>query len=902
MQRSSGCPCGMPFPKSRWTSKMQRPSHTRPPEWMLRLFRWYCHPDYVEDIEGDLLERFEGMQKEIGLKKAQRRFFIEVILLFRLSLIRPINRISSPIPYSMFKHNILISYRGFVNNKTAFCINLIGLSTGLACALLIYLWVSDELSVDAFHSADSRLYQVLRHLESGSEGIVTHDTNSDLLVPEMIKELPEIEYAVPVEFIRGELFLSVEEKKIKTTGQLVGEDFFKIFSYPLVQGDHNTVLSNMNSIVISQQLATAFFGTAEHVIGKTITLTADTYSSMDYAGSYLISGVFDLSEINSSQQFAFLLTNELLLSKADPSSIGWHSNSSRTYIRLREGVDIDEFNQKIHDFYWSKLYPLYGEEHPEWIGSMFVQPYSDRYLYNRYENGIQTGGRIDYVLLFSIIGLIVLFIACINFMNLSTARASKRLKEIGIKKVIGVSRQELMVQYISESLLLVMLSAVLSILFISILIPQFNVIMGKQLSLGWDPKLLGGMALIILFTGFLSGSYPAILLSGLSPQSIFKQGVKTSIRELLIRKGLVIIQFSVSIILIMLVLVISKQIDFIHSKNLGYNKDNVLVFQKEGTLIDKAETFLHEAKKIKGVLNGTMLGGRISEFNNSGWGFSWPGQEPGGDLIQFVHARVGYDYTETLDIEMVEGRSFSREFNQEESKIILNETALKVMQLDDPIGQTVRIRGKREIIGIVKDFHFKSLYEEIKPMFLIFQQDRTNTIALRIQQGKERESIEKLEDLYQQFNPGIPFEFEFLDQEYQQVYVAEQRVASLCKYFAIIAIIISCLGLFGLATFTAERRIKEIGIRKVLGASEWRIVSLLSRDFSKMVLMSILIAVPSSYLIVRYWLASFAYKIDLEWWLFALAALTALAIAWLTVGFQTFRAAKSDPVHSLRSE
>jgi len=801
----------------------------------------------------------------------------------------------------MFRHNLLLSFRNFKRYKSTFFINLIGLSTGLASALLIFLWVSDELSMDRFHELDSQLYQVLRNRIAGTEGIKTRETNSDLLVPALIEELGEIQYAVPVVHLPNAV-LALENKKIRANGKLAGKDFFKVFSFKLIQGDKDEALANKNSIVISKEMASNFFRKEEGIVGKSITLTDNAFGRTIYEDDYVISGVVDLSSNNSSMEFDFLLTNKLFLDRRDPGSIGWDSNSAQTYISINEDVDIDQFNVKINNFYQSKLEPLYGEKHPEWIGTMFLQRYSDRYLNNRYENGTEAGGRIDYVILFSTVALIILIIACINFMNLSTAQASRRLKEVGIKKVIGAARKTLVFQYMGESMILVFISSIFAVLFVLLLLPQYNLITGKQLAIGWDLNLIIGALVIILFTGFISGSYPAFFLSGLKPVEVLKAKLKTSFGEMLTRKGLVIFQFSISIILIVSVVVVTEQIDFVQSKNLGYTKDNILTFKKEGKLIENLETFLYEAKNTAGVINATVISGEVSYFNNSGGGFSWEGQAPGANRTQFTHARVGYDYVETLGIQMKEGRSFSREFNNEDSKIIFNEAAIRVMQIPDPIGKVVNFRGTREIIGVVKDFHFKSLYEEIKPMFLIYHPKSANTLITKVQSGTERETIARLEELYHQFNPGVPFEFKFLDDEYQALYISEQRVASLSRYFAGIAILISCLGLFGLAAFTAERRLKEIGIRKILGSSELGIVRLLSGDFSKMVLVAIVIALPASYFFARNWLDRFAYRIDLEWWFFVGAGLVAILISWFTVGVQTIKASRVNSLECLKDE
>jgi ABC-type antimicrobial peptide transport system permease subunit len=488
-------------------------------------------------------------------------------------------------------------------------------------------------------------------------------------------------------------------------------------------------------------------------------------------------------------------------------------------------------------------------------------------------------------------------------MNLSTARASRRLKEVGVKKAIGVLRKTLIVQHLGESMMMAMLALITGVVIVFLLLPKFNLITGKQLILGFDWNLLYGSLIITFFTGMISGGYPAFYLSGFRPVDVLKNKLSTSMGELWVRKGLVIFQFSISILLIVAVVIIYLQMNFVQSKNLGYKKDNVITFERQGKLNSSLESFLSEVKNINGVINASSVSGSVTNINSTSWGHTWEGQLPDVPEVEFFGVNVNYDFIETLSIEMIKGRSFSNDFGTEESKVILNETAVAAMQLADPIGKWIQLFGmKREIIGVVKDFHFQSMYEEIKPIFMTCNPTHTNTVIVKIQSEASVTTISKLKDLYHRHNPGVVFEFQFLDNEYQALYVAEQRVASLSKYFAVIAIVTSCLGLFGLAAFTAERRTKEIGIRKILGCSELRIIRMLSADFTGMVVIAIIIALPVSYFVAKYWLEGFAYRVELEWWFFIGAGLVALLIAWFTVGMQTIKAARINPAKTLKEE
>ncbi|MEM1134294.1 MAG: ABC transporter permease [Bacteroidota bacterium] len=858
-----------------------------PPRLLLRFFKWFCHPSLHVYIEGDLLELYQERVEKAGKRKADWRFALDVLLLFRPSIIKPLEGYNQLNHYGMFRHNLLITYRSILRNKTSFFINLVGLSTSLACALLIYFWVNDELSVDKFHEKDNRLYQVMRNWET-SNNVLTFEGTPGRLAYSLVEEMPEVEMAIADRpSFNNKGILSTEKKQIKASERYVSQDFFNIFSYNLIHGNNNEAFSDKYAVVLSDELALKLFNTTADIIGKTI-----EWDHGDFSGSYLISGVFKTPPSNSSMQFDILFSYELFLEKR-PEFLNWDNSNPATYVLLKEDTDIDLFNKKIAGFVKSKL--------PTSKSTLFLRQYSDQYLYGTYENGIQTGGRITYVKLFSIVATFILIIACINFMNLSTARASRRLKEIGIKKAIGAKRKTLIIQFLSESIAMAFLSLTVSFLLILILLPQFHYISGKQLTLTFDASLILSVLGFVVFIGFLSGSYPALYYSGFRPTAILKEKLLTSTGELWIRKGLVIFQFTVSVILISSVFIVSKQLSFIQKKNLGYNKDNIIYFTNEGKVLEGLEIFLAEIKKISGVVHASNFANDLTGKHGSTSGLNWEGKNP-DESISFGNLEVGYDLIELLEIEVVAGRTFSSQFNSERSKIIFNESAVKAMGLENPVGKTVKLWGEdRQIIGIVKDFHFESLYKEIRPCFLQLYPISNQTLV-RIKVGTETETLTQLQKFYQEYNQGLPFDYQFLDQDYQALYAAEKRVSTLSQYFAGIAILISCLGLLGLAAFASERRTKEISIRKILGSSIWRIIGLLSIDFAKMVLVAILIAMPVSFVILKRWLENFSYRINMEWWIFALAGLVAIIIAFVTISSQSIKAALSNPVDALKNE
>lgn len=790
----------------------------------------------------------------------------------------------------MFRHNLLLIYRNFQRFKSTFFINLIGLSTGLACALLIYLWVSDELSIDKFHEKDNQLFQVMEHQQHAGSIRVTNSTPG-LLAEVLVEEMPEVEYAVvatPVYWFE-KFTLSVADNNVKAAGQYASKDYFNMFSYDLIQGDENQVLADKNFIVLSEELAMNLFNTTENIIGKAV--------EFQHEKQFLVSGIFKGTPANSTDQFDFVLSFEVF-KDLNPGVLKWGNSGPNTFVLLEEGTNIGQFNDKIAG--------LIKIKHTDTHRTLFARPYSDKYLYGNYENGVQTGGRIEYVRLFSIIAIFILIIACINFMNLSTAKASRRIKEVGIKKAIGAARKTLILQYLGESMLMTFLSLLTAIVLVVLFLPQFNQITGKHLALDFDATLILSLLGITFFTGLMAGSYPALYLSSFSPVAVLKGGAilgkfNSVVGELWARKGLVVFQFTLSVILIVSVLVVYKQIEFVQTKNLGYNKENILYFEREGRLEKNLETFLLEMKNIPGIVSASSIGQSMVGGGNTTT-LDWEGKNP-DDIIAFAGRPVNYDIIEMLGIEIVAGRSFSRNFSTDSSAIILNEAAVDVMGIKDPVGKVVRLwDNDMQIIGVVKNFHYESLHEEVKPLFFVLNPEYTEKIMAKVEAGRERETIEQLQAFYQTYNPGFTLDYEFLDEDYQTLYVAEQRVATLSKYFAGLAILISCLGLFGLASFTAERRLKEIGIRKILGSSDFSIVYLLSKDFTKMVITAIAIALPFSYFIAARWLESFAYSIDLEWWFFIGAGLIALFIAWFTVGLQTVKAAKINPAQCLRDE
>lgn len=782
----------------------------------------------------------------------------------------------------MFKANLKIAWRNLLKDKQFTWLNVLGLSAGLACALLIFLWISNELSYDTFFANNDRLYKLMEHYDNGSYS----EESSGRLSDAVKQAIPEVEYAAAVAppgwFPQNTL--SANDKNIKAGGQYAEKDYFNIFSFQMMDGNKNNALVSNSSIVLSDELAKKLFGTTANIIGKSVSFNHDT--------TFFVSGVFKKMPANSSQQFDFVLSFDYLRTIQNWVT-QWGNTGPLNYVLLKKGTNVTAFNAKVKD--------IISRNYDDTSRKVVAMKFSDIYLHNNYNGHSQSGARIEYVNLFALLAVFVLLIACINFMNLSTAKAARRFKEVGIKKVVGAERSQLVVQFLTESFLLTVFAMVLALLFAALLLPSFNQLTSKAITLHFTGRMFAAIVSIALITGFISGSYPALYISRFNPLAILKGKLNTSAAELLSRKGLVVFQFTLSTILIIAVCIIYQQIRFIQDTNPGYKKDNVLRLTAEGNLLAKQDAFITELKKIPGVNNASTTNHHMVGHNFATGGFEWPGKDPGTDIF-FEGFGVGYDFMETMGMHIKEGRSFSKSYGNDSIKIILNETAVKQMHLKNPVGQTIKMSGNAvQIIGVVKDFHFESMHDAIKPCYLSLAR-QGGTLVASIRNDHQQATISAIKQLYERFNPGFPFTFNFLDEAYQQQYESETRVAVLSKYFAGLAIVISCLGLFGLAAFTAQKRTKEIGIRKVVGASVSAVTAMLSKDFLILVGLSLLIAFPVAGWLMHTWLQSFAYRISISPWVFLTAGFSVILITLFTISFQSIKAALANPVKALRSE
>lgn len=786
----------------------------------------------------------------------------------------------------MFRHNLLLIFRNARRFKGVFTINLIGLASGLTCALLIYLWVKDERAVDASYKNSDRLYYAWEHRKK-ADGIWTSRNTNGPLAEALENEVPEVEMAA-VSTRPSPFSVAVGERDIQMLGRYVSPKFFDVFSLPMIAGNASAALQDIKSMIISRHMAKALFGNVQSAMNKMV--------EVDHDQQFMVAGIFEDLPKQTSERFEFVLPFSFFESR-NAWAKGWGSTSFGTYVLLKEGTNMESVNKKIADFVSIKA------DDPSKYKTLFLKPYNKIYLYGEYQNGVLKGGRIVYVQLFSIIAVFIVAIACINFMNLSTAKSARRVKEVGIKKAMGAGRGSLIMQHIGESVATSYLSLLMALLFADLLLGPFNAVTGKSLELTFDAPLAITLTVIGLVTGLLAGSYPALYMSAFKPAGILRPQLHSSFGELWIRKGLVVFQFALSVMLIVSVLVVQSQINFVQQANIGYDRNHVVMIDRQGDMWNgnHMETFISEVGKLPGVVAASSIGHNMTGHNGGTYGLVWEGKDP-GDRTEFENVGVGFGVGKVFGFEMAEGRGFE-EYNPADSdKLVINETGIKFMGLKDPIGARVKLWGMDQVIvGVVKDYHYESLHEPNKPLFMRMDPD-TYQIAVKLDASREREAIAAIEALHKKFNPKFAFSYRFLDEQYQSQYAAEERVSILSRYFAGLAILISCLGLFGLAAFTAERRTKEIGIRKVLGSSEWGIVYLLSSEFTRIVLIAVLIAMPVSYWAARSWLATFAFHTSLSVWFFVLAGVVALLIAWFTVSTQAFRAARVNPARCLNEQ
>ncbi|WP_026632280.1 ABC transporter permease [Dyadobacter alkalitolerans] len=784
----------------------------------------------------------------------------------------------------MLKNYLKIAWRNLLKNKTFSLINILGLALGMACSLLIMLWVQDEIKMDRFHKNDARIFTVMEN-QHYSGVINTFASTPGILADNIVKDIPEIEMASQWLWEEAPV-LAVGNNFDNEKGRYVQGDFLRIFSFDLSQGDANTALKRPDGIVISQKLAQKYFK-GQDPMGKTMRI--------DNKDDVIVTGVLKEIPSYSSVKFDFLMSYDRWI-KDKSWAKEWGNNGPRCIVMLDKNADIDKVNAKIKGYLKTK--------NKDSNIDLFLINYGQSYLYSKWDSGKQNGGRIEYVRLFTIVAIFILVIACINFMNLATARSVKRAKEVGLRKVVGAYKSSLVGQFMGESILITLLALAFALILVGVLLPSFNTLTEKQLSLNFfNPTLLLLLLVLTTITGVFAGSYPALFMSSLNPVVVLKGALKFKPSAAYFRQGLVVFQFGLSILLILSMIVVYRQIEFIQNKNLGFNRDNLLYISDiEKGMPKNFASFKQVLENEPGIKAVTVSQASPMDFGSSTMGVTWPGKDTTQRMLFNVNP-VGFDFVKTMGVKLLDGRDFNPQFGTDTSNYLINEAAARKIGYKDPVGKELTMWGKKgKIIGLMKDFHIGSLHVAIEPLIVNLQPKTENWGAALImtEAGKTKQAIASVEKVYRQYNPGFPFKYHFADEEFGNLYKAENVVSKLSNYFAFLAIFISCLGLFGLAAFTAEQRTKEIGVRKVLGASVTNLVGMLSMDFVKLVAIAALIAFPIAGYFLQNWLEKYAYRIKMEWWYFVAAGIAALLIALFTVSFQAIKAALMNPVKSLR--
>jgi putative ABC transport system permease protein len=782
----------------------------------------------------------------------------------------------------MIRNFFKTALRNLKRNAAFSILNIIGMAIGMAAAILILLWVQDEWSYDRHFKNANELFRVIenQNITTGESSLIVPVPGA--LVPVLKQEFPEIIRAVslcpsPLTLQKKGEF--IEEKVISTS-----KDFLKMFGIRFIHGDINTALDDPHSIVITEETAKKYFGD-EEALGKTV-------ESRGF--NVTVTGVVKSMPENSHIQFNILIPVEWLGGMGGHPD-GWNERFN-TYIELKEGTDSKIVEAKIHD-----LIKRYKSESKS---ELFLQNIKKVHLYSsgKYFADDYATGNIIYVRILGLIAVFILIIACINFLNLSTAQSARRARDIGVRKVSGAGRQKLIFQFLGESLLIVFIAHVLAMILVELFLPAFTSLAGKHLTVNYqNPGLYIYLFAIVIFCSLLAGGYPAFYLSSLKPLDVIKGTFNKTRGNAGFRRVLVIFQFSLSILLITCTLIVERQLKYLQNKNLGFNKDNICYFMFPTRPSDpKLETLKKELVSNQDILGVTRAG---NPFYNDGIrnGFTWEGK-PEGDDVYFHMIGVDPDYAATYKLEIKEGRFFSSEYQTDKTAIVINEEAEKLLGFENPLGATITSsRGtKLNIVGVVKDFHIQSLHHKIGPV--IMQLGESNNFYIRMKPDKVVPIVEYIEKTFNAFNPGLPIDFHFLDDDFDNLYRTERRIGKIFGYFSLLAIIISCLGLVGLSSFMTQRRTKEIGIRKINGATAVQIFSMLSGEYIFWVIISILLATPVAWFVMNKWLLNFAYRIDISLWVFLLSGSIALVVAFLTVGFQSFKAALKNPVEALRYE
>ena len=871
-------------------------SQPGPPKYALRFFRWFCRPEMVEDIEGDLVEKFQKSLERHRTRKAEIEFILQVFMLFRIGIIRQPALFSQFNPLGMWRHNILISWRNLKKNLGFALLNITGLSVGLACTMLIALFVKFELSYDTFHDKHERIFRVVKE----DPGNFYLGTNKFAVTPAplpkaLMEEFPEVEAATQIR--RLEALFQSEKNPFYEKGIYATNHFFDIFTFPSILSDAVPLLTEPNTIVLTSTLSEKYFN-SENPLGKVIPIRIGN-KAIDIE----VVGVVEDVPTNSHLDFDFIIS---MATKGDfaVNATNWDNSNYLTYALLESNHNHAEFADKLSDLAREKLSGIsYYRDNPDKISNYYPQALGDIHLHSHLNFEFGVNGHIKYVRIFSAIALLILLIACVNFINLSTSRLILRRQEVSMRKIIGADRHQLVGQLLGETILPALSATILALTLVAIFLPMLNQLTNREIHLGL--LMNGGMSFLFILSGvgigLLAGLYPAIQISNFKSILVSRSWQMSRSK---VRNALVVLQFAITVPMIISTLVIHQQLEYIKSKDNGIDRDHILaVKMRTREFIDKMPVIKQSLIRERSIL-GVSASGHLPTLIRSQSGMSkWEGSK-GNQSIPVYHMGVEYDFADLVDIDLINGRNILPiKEGVDKVEILINQTLANQAGWSDPIGKEMQINGRiGNVVGLVQDFNFLSLHQKMAPLALYSENKYLPNLLIKIEPQDIHKTISLIERKVQPFSADSPFEYEFLDTAHDRMYAHEIKLGSLFKYFTVLALFVACLGLLGLAAFLASQRTKEIGVRKVLGCSIAGILRLLSYDFTKLVASSFIIAFPIAWYAMNYWLSSFAFHVDLHWWFFAFSGLLVLVIALLAVSSFSIRAATLDPVKALKND